>query len=578
MGWENGGTDRVPLREIALHLSNLLRYWYTLRHLRAIQLYGRIWFKLARPRPCLAAAPPIRPINNHWQSPARREASLIGPGEFLFLGQHGSLAEIGWHGPDREKLWRYNQHYFDDLNAFDASSRTHWHVDLIQNWARNNQPAMGDGWEPYPTSLRIVNWVKWALAGHSLSDSCVQSLAVQARWLSKRLEIHLLGNHLFSNAKALVFAGLFFAGDEAADWLSTGLRILRREVPEQILTDGGQFERSTMYHSLALDDMLDLCNLGATYSEALDETGQRQLASWRQFVPAMINWLHSMCHPDGEISLFNDAALGIAPSVSELIGYAARLGFDTTLQLVTAKSFSTSKQPVQVIQLRQSGYIRLESQGAVTLLDVAPVGPDYLPGHAHADTLSFEMSLFGYRLIVNSGTSCYGTSAERLRQRGTSAHNTVVVDGQDSSEVWGGFRVARRARPFGLKVGAVDATSIEVRCAHDGYVRLKGKPIHQRTWRLSERELVIGDQVSGDYTTAEARFHLHPEVWGTVAHDGSHGEILLPNEKKVFWRAELGTARIEPSTYHPQFGVTLANQCLVLRLDDRNARLCLEWP
>jgi hypothetical protein len=63
------------------------------------------------------------------------------------------------------------------------------------------------------------------------SAECVHSLAVQARHLSRRLEYHLLGNHLFANAKALVFAGLFFQGDEADAWLADGhgdiLRIAR---------------------------------------------------------------------------------------------------------------------------------------------------------------------------------------------------------------------------------------------------------------------------------------------------------------------------------------------------------------
>ncbi|MFB1490650.1 MULTISPECIES: heparinase II/III family protein [unclassified Thiocapsa] len=51
--------------------------------------------------------------------------------------------------------------------------------------------------------------------------------------------------------------------------------------------------------------------------------------------------------------------------------------------------------------------MHLEAGSAVALLDVAPIGPDYLPGHAHADTLSFELSLFGQRVIVNGGTSRY---------------------------------------------------------------------------------------------------------------------------------------------------------------------------
>src|SRR5690606_4780416 len=115
---------------------------------------------------------------------------------------------------------------------------------------------------------------------------------------------------------------------------------------------------------------------------------------------------------------------------------------------------------------------------------MAPVGPDYLPGHAHADTLSFELSLFGQRVLVNSGTSCYGHGSERIRQRGTTAHNTVVVDGADSSEVWSGFRVARRARAINPEVH--DHQGLEASCSHDGYHRLPGRVTHHRRWRLTE--------------------------------------------------------------------------------------------
>ena len=53
---------------------------------------------------------------------------------------------------------------------------------------------------------------------------------------------------------------------------------------------------------------------------------------------------------------------------------------------------------------------------AVVLCDIGRIGPDYLPGHAHADTLSFELSLAGERVIVNSGISEYGLSSERIRR------------------------------------------------------------------------------------------------------------------------------------------------------------------
>ena len=73
------------------------------------------------------------------------------------------------------------------------------------------------------------------------------------------------------------------------------------------------------------------------------------------------------------------------------------------------------------------------------IFDAAAIGPDYIPGHAHADTLSFEMSICDQRVFVNSGTSEYGLSSRRLNQRKTFSHNTVEVDGKDSSLVWSGF-------------------------------------------------------------------------------------------------------------------------------------------
>lgn len=542
--------------------SQLSLYWHTLRHLRPVQLYGRIAFRLVRPWPDTRSAPAQRSVLGSWVAPARRECSLTGPREFRFLNVNGLLDEIGWDGPEREKLWRYNQHYFDDLNAVDAEDRRTWHEALLRDWIAENLPAGGNGWEPYPTSLRIVNWIKWSLAGNMLPGPCIESLAVQARWLMRRLEVHLLGNHLFANAKALVFAGLFFEGEEAAAWLSRGLHLLAREIREQVLADGGHFERSPMYHAIVLEDVLDLCNVAAVYEGALGVHDREQAEHLRCRANLMLRWLDAMCHPDGEISFFNDAAIGVAPSTYELTAYAKRLGIDC------------AEVEMPVTWLTASGYARLASGPAVLLVDMAPVGPDYLPGHAHADTLSFELSLFGLRVLVNSGTSCYGDSAERIRQRGTAAHNTVVVDGTDSSEIWSGFRVARRARPINPEVH--DHQDLEASCSHDGYRRLPGRVTHHRRWRLTEAGLEVEDTLQGSCDHAEARFHFHPSLEVTLR-DGRGGSIGLANGRTLNWSTKTGTARVESSTWHPCFGKSAPNCCLVVRLEQGRAATRFEW-
>jgi uncharacterized heparinase superfamily protein len=548
-------------------LPLLPRYWHTVRHLRPVQFYGRLWFRFARPRPDLRPAPTLRKIRaGAWVLPARRDASLLGEQTFRFLNQTRELRTHGWDDPGLEKLWRYNLHYFDDLNAHAAERRIDWHRDLLTLWVRENSPCSGTGWEPYPTSLRIVNWIKWALRGNHLPQECAQSLAVQARWLSKRLEIHLLGNHLFANAKALVFAGMFFDGEEARRWLEKGLTILEREVPQQILTDGGQFELSPMYHALALEDMLDLCNLANLCLEALPAKWQGAPRLWRSMVEPMQRWLATMCHPDGEIAFFNDAAIGIAPAPTELRRYAGELGLAAPLP-----------EWPEVTHLDATGYLRVQSGPMIALLDAAAVGPDYLPGHAHADTLSFECNLFGQRLFVNAGTYCYGDGVERQRLRGTAAHNTVSIDGENSSEIWAGFRVARRAYASRPVIERSDHCTI-VKSEHSGYLRLPGKNIHQRQWVFGAHSLSIEDRVIGPFRSAEARFLLHPgvRVDGSACHAG-RAVLTLQGGEQVEFLAEQGRLSVEEASWHPEFGKSLPTACLVVRFLSPVSQSRINW-
>lgn len=545
-------------------MNSLSRYLHTLRYLKPQQVYRRVWFRLKKPRTDISPAPSIRNQLVAFESPACRRASLLKADTFSFLNQSGTLSTIGWDDITaqnlRSKLWRYNQHYFDDLNAINASERNEWHFALLQRWVAENVPGTGVGWDPYPTSLRIVNWVKWQLTGNALPDMCVQSLVVQSRWLMQRIEWHLLGNHLFANAKALIFAGIFFSGEEADNWLRQGLKIVANELPEQVLFDGGNFERSPMYHAIILEDLLDLLNLAKAFPDVMFHAN---LTYWREVAQRMIHWLDGMTHPDGEIAFFNDAAMNTAPSPSELFAYASRLG-------LRVGSIDT-----RIMHFAESGYVRLVSRDALVLLDVAPVGPDYLLAHAHADTLSFELSLFGHRVFVNGGTSEYGAGKRRQLERGTAAHNTLVVNGENSSEVWGGFRVAQRAYPRGLVIQET-AELVSVTCSHDGYCRLPGKPIHRRAWEFSDSILVVSDQIDGYFEHAVAYFHVHPDI--TISAHSAGGWLLqLPEGQKILVNVETGDPQWSPSYYAPEFGKRFETCCLKVKLGEEGARLRIDW-
>lgn len=570
---EAGGGKAPEGRAVSLG-----RWWHTLRWLRPRQVYGRVWFRAYRPRPDRRAAPPLRFAKGRWTRPIEPEPSLLGPELVRLLDETRELASpLAWDAPEVPRLWRYHLHYFDDLVARDATARAAWHEGLIQRWIAENPPGHGTGWEPYPASKRIVNWIKWACSGSLssaaepalperatpecsavvLSRAMRDSLATQVRWLSRRLEWHLLGNHLWSNAKALIYAGCFFAGAEADVWRRRGERILARELVEQVLADGGHFELSPMYHALALEDALDLINLARAWPGRVDAA---LIAALRARIPRMRHWLDCLCHPDGEIAQFNDSALGLAPVPRVLHAYAERLGLEAS---VPAGAFEA---------LRASGFVRAERGPFLLLCDVGAIGPDYLPGHAHADSLTFELSLRGRRLVVDSGCSTYAPGPERSRQRGTAAHNTVRVDARDSSEVWSSFRVARRARV--RDVSACDELERAViEAAHDGYAQRSG-PLHRRRFELDARGLSLHDLLEGPFDDAEARLHLHPDV--TASMQGPRAIRLELAGQALELRAEGAALRLEASSWHPGFNRSLPSRCAVASFERASARLRLE--
>lgn len=538
----------------------IMRLWRTVRWLRPVQIVGRAWLRLYRPRPAPAPPPDVRQVSPHWKG-CSRSPSATGPDALRLLNEEHRIAHAAdWNNSAWPKLWLYNAHYFDDLVATGASARLAWHRALVARWVEENPPGHGVGWEAYPTSLRIVNWIKWAWAGAALEDAVVHSLAVQARWLRRRLEWHLLGNHLWANAKALVFAGVFFEGAEADAWLAKGMALIDRELDAQILPDGGHFERSPMYHAIVLEDLLDLLQVASVHPQRM---GRERIGYWRLMAPRMQRWLWAMTHPDGGLAFFNDATLGVAPDAADLYDYATRLDLDVQ------HGSDAALQP-----LPDSGYLRARMGPAVLLADAGEIGPDYLPGHGHADTLSCELSLHGHRMLVNSGISTYEPDDERLRQRGTAAHNTLEVDGLDSSEVWSAFRVGRRARP--RDVSWSSGPGISLGAAHDGYRWRPGRPVHRRAWHLAQQGLTVTDQVEGRCRQAVVHYHLHPD-WEVGIITENEGWLQRGDVRVRWWIRGDCRISLREGTWHPGFSLSVPNQAIVLTMLGACIQMNFNW-
>ncbi len=527
-----------------------IRLYYTVKYLKLKQIFWRIINFLPRFISELNVYPKIN-FDQQSNDFIQRKSITSDFIHFTFLNETYNLSEIGWDNTNISKLWRYNLHYFDyllqDKNVSNIQIKSQ--IDLIENWINNNAFGKGIAWEPYPTSVRIINWIKWHKLCRGLSEKAKLSLWNQTRWLAARPEYHLLGNHLFINAKALFFSAALFQLNNNNKIYKRALSILNKELDEQFLGDGAHFELSPMYHSLAMEDLLDLLSI----TNNLPSTFPKEKIRIKFFKG--MDWLKTMIYNNEELSHFNDCANGIAPKYSELKIYANHLGLDLSIQENNNLYYHTD-----------SGFVVFEDNDSHLIADVAKIGASYLPGHAHADTLSFELAIFGQRIIVNSGTSVYGISSERLRQRSTAAHSTIEIDGLNSSEVWSGFRVARRAIPFNIEISphVLQKNNASFNASHDGYKRLKNNPIHKRTWIFNKDEWFIEDEISGNNNDVISRYYLHPDLH---IKDMINGYVVSNKNRTLASITFSNESNIEliDSTYHDEFGVTRLNKCIVLK-------------
>ena len=420
--------------------STLLKYLRTVRHLKysqAAYLFARRLLPV-RSGKVMSDTPGLR-NSVEWLPFVRPDAADIDSSEIEFLNRRRKIDtwDMDWCCSEETKLWRYNLHYFDyvrwDTYSNEVKNR------LIDSWIGSNPVGTVDAWEPYTVSLRAVNWIKYFLLtaqNGKVSKVWLRSLAKQLLWLEANFEYHLLANHLLKNAKALIFSGVYFSGDMARRHLDKGMQLMLEEVNEQILPDGGHFERSPMYHCIVLEDVLDVVNLlnaNASLVRTEDLSVLMHAASrGRQF-------LEDVLGADGAIPLFNDCAFGISPEPSQLLAYGQRI--------CNRKSAQKPEELLRVCK-KETGYFGYRYKGDSLLIDCGLVGPDYQPGHAHCDMLSYELCIDGRRVIVDSGVHDYEASDLREYVRSTAAHNTVRVDGMEQLEIWGAFRVARRAKPI----------------------------------------------------------------------------------------------------------------------------------
>jgi uncharacterized heparinase superfamily protein len=487
---------------------------------------------------------------------------------FRFLNVTAELIknqnQMDWSADEQQRLWQYNLHYFDFLREPSRPAKNKdW---LIDSWIESNPQGMRPGWEPFTTSLRIVNWIFYFQQRSSkhIPEHWLASLHLQALWLERNDEKHNLANHYFENLKALFFAGCFFSGKDANRWLGRAIREIPEQLREQTLTDGAHYERSPMYHSAMVENYLDICNFA---NSNIDLCRKDFVDEVHAHAARGISWLRKTTFPDGTISLFNDSAFGIAASPAELIEYAERLA----LKMPDSRS-----RAFELIDESDSGYFGCRLADDMFIIDCGDIGPSYQPGHTHCDFLSYELMLGKRRIVVDTGVCGYEAGPAREYVRSTRAHNTVSVDGVDQSEVWGEFRVARRAKRIHASITEHD-NRVRFAGAYRGFFGVKGGIEHHRTAEISLtdgptsiRTLSITDKISGTGRhVVESYVHLHPDLKPKVSQPGAIGLFLGGTLVATIRISPDYNCHVEPCAYCPEFGKEISGNVIKIMRSGR---------
>lgn len=518
-------------------------------------------------------------INNLQSAEQKREIELekkkLINREFNFLNSTVYFdGELGWHDTNLSQLWRYNLHYFDffrRLIEVEVSSNDIQNYEMMKDyasdWIKNNQQmGLGDGWHPYTISLRLVNWIfaystfeKYLKNDKEFESIFIKSLLLQSEFLLRNREYDVVGNHLFENLKTLIICGMFFGNSDFGEkYKEIGERELIKQLKEQFLQDGGHFELSAMYHSILLKGLIELNHVYRKlgYSVPKDFLDTKDRAS---------RFLKNIIHPDGEIPLFNDAAFGIADSpeyIFELLSNQIKSDskvsvFDRLLKpQIDLIEPELTDSPNEFFYAKDSGYLKTSDQYIFSLIDIGKPCPEYLPAHAHADIFSYELSYKGKRFVVDTGTYEYAGS-KRDYDRATQSHNTLTINRENQSQVWGSFRVAERANPTVHSLVKKEEYA-EIQASHDGYQKQYGTR-HYRKYIHIYNEAIIVLDFANSKEKIESFVHFHPSVEVLTVDD-----LIHLNGKSSFIKPINASVQFESSVYHPKFGVEEENKKLVL--------------
>jgi uncharacterized heparinase superfamily protein len=536
---------RLPRRLVAERLLLWLK-------VRLLLLRPPAW--LSRQTP---TRQPLHMVPDAWPGRAA-EGQAIVEGRFRLLGRtladpqppfRPLGAELGW----QEALNGFG--WLVDLRALGGDQARRRARELVALWIDEESRWSPAAWAPAVIGRRLSAWLGhyefYAVSAEvPFQQAVLASIARQARLLARLLPAGLAGADAIAAIKGLALAGIACA--EGEPWLAWAARLLERELPCQVLSDGGQAERSPAKHLEVLRDLVDL-------RSAFHAAGAAVPTALGDAIEQMAPVLRLLLHGDGAAALFNGS------------GECDALTAELVLQRASARQRPLLSAP-------QSGFQRLQAGRLAVIVDAGRPPPPGLDVEAAAGTLAFEVSLGRERMIVNCGAHA-GDPAWRQALRATAAHSTLTLADHNSSELVPDGGLGRRPESVTCRREENDG-DLWLDLSHDGYRPRFGVTHHRRLYLDATGDDLRGEERlegGGKGLPFTLRFHLHPQVQASLAQGGGAALLRLPRGGGWRLRARGAEMSLETSVYLPEAGPPRRTLQLVLSGETQSGATLVQW-
>lgn len=461
-------------------------------------------------------------LDGRWPGDALHGAAIVA-GDIEFAGELVRNPMPVWFPASARPAWLAGWHGFgwlDDLIAVGAAARDPARA-LVHSWLAENKNWHPVAWRSDVVATRILAWIVHfeEIAGResdrALRRAMLASIAAQVRHLARTAAWELAGAARLRALKGLVVGLLALGGSDKR--VARVLRALERELPIQVLPDGGHRTRNPSVQLQVLRDLID--------SRAMLRAAKREVpGALQQAIERMAPMLRFFRHGDRRLALFNN-------SVEE---------DGVVVDLALTRSETRGHAPSQA---PHSGFQRLQAGQSLVLVDTGKPPPRGFDGEAHAGPLSFELSQGRERIIVNCGGYRGANPAWRRVSRASAAHSVLVVGDTNAIEIAADGALGRA--PSSVRCERAEEGGHQwIAATHDGYRQRFGVTYSRELYLAADGDDLRGeDKLTGRSGAAFAvRFHLHPAVEASLIEDGGGASLLLASG--AAWRLRAAGAEM----------------------------------